>query len=160
MKNLDDVDLTILELLQRDGRLSKSKLAEMLGISEAACWRRVKRLEDEQYILGYQAIVNRAKLDLDVVAFVQVRLSNHTGIEPRDFERAVIDEPRIMGAHNITGATDYLLHVVDRSLSSYGTFVAERLRQFPGVRSMNSFLMLRRIKYSRVLTKAMIRGEE
>ena len=120
-------------------------------MSEAACWRRVKRLEDDGVIVGYQAILDRRKLGLGVVAFVLVRLANHRGEEPSAFEDALRDVPEVLACHNITGHADYLLHVVARDLDAYGELVHGRLRQLPGVASLTSSLMLRRVKYARRL---------
>lgn len=69
-ERLDKVDIAISERLQRDGRLSNVKLAEQLSLSEASCWRKQKRLEECGVIEGYQAILNRRKLGLGVMAFV------------------------------------------------------------------------------------------
>ena len=148
---LDSQDLEILAALQGDGRISNASLAERVGLSEAACWRRVKRLETEGYILGYQANLDRRKLGFGVVAFVLVRLANHRGEEPAAFELALRDVPEVLGCHNITGHADYLLHVVARDLDDYGELVHGRLRQLPGVASLTSSLLLRRVKYSRRL---------
>ncbi|MES2943003.1 MAG: Lrp/AsnC family transcriptional regulator, partial [Pseudomonadota bacterium] len=73
LKNdLDEVDLTILQLLQEDGTLSNAKLAERLSLSVTPCWRRVRRLEEEGFIDGYQANLNRRKMGFGVLAFVQL----------------------------------------------------------------------------------------
>ncbi len=150
-ESLGAQDVEILSALQDDGRISNASLAARVGLSEAACWRRVRRLESEGYILGYQAILDRRKMGFGVVAFVLVRLANHRGEEPSAFEEALRDIPEVLGCHNITGHADYLLHVVARDLDTYGELVHGRLRQLPGVASLTSSLMLRRIKYARRL---------
>lgn len=148
---LDAQDLEILSVLQEDGRISNARLAARVGLSEAACWRRFKRLESEGYIVGFQANLDRRKLGIGVVAFVLVRLANHRGEEASSFEREVQGVPEVLGCHNITGQADYLLHVVARDLDAYGELVHNRLRQLPGVASLTSSLMLRRVKFSRRL---------
>ena len=78
MVALDKVDLSILRVLQSDGRISTTKVAEQLSLSETPCWRRQKRLEADGYIEGYQAIVSRRKLDLGVLSFIQLKISLHS----------------------------------------------------------------------------------
>lgn len=144
--NLDRADLGILALLQADGRLSNARLAEQVNLSEAPCWRRVRRLEGEGVIQGYQAVLDRARLGYEVLAFVLVSLGNHRGDEPPAFEAAVVQEPRILSCHNIAGESDYLLQVIAPDLDAYGRFVASVLRQLPGVSAIRSLLSLREVK--------------
>ena len=143
---LDDTDLTILRLLQQDGALSNTALAEQLALSVTPCWRRLKRLEEDGYITGYQANLDRRKLGLDVLAFVQVSFGVHGGELPNQFELAMQAEARVLSCHKITGNADYLLQVVARSLDDYSQFVEDVLRQLPGVAAIHSSLALREIK--------------
>ena len=145
-KALDATDMTILRLLQQDGALSSSALAEQLSLSVTPCWRRLKRLEEAGYITGYQANLDRRKLGLDVLAFVQVSFGVHGGELPNRFEAVMQAEPRVLGCHKITGDADYLLQVVARSLDDYSQFVEDVLRQMPGVSAIHSSLALREIK--------------
>lgn len=145
---LDKADLSILRLLQSDGRLSNARIAEQVNLSETPCWRRLKRLEGEGYIQGYQAMLSRRKLGFDVLAFVLVSLGKHRGEEPLAFEEQVARNPQILSCHNVTGESDYLLQVVAPDLDSYGQFVSTVLRQLPGVTAIRSLLSLREIKQS------------
>jgi len=145
---LDKADLTMLRLLQADGRLSNARIAEKVNLSETPCWRRLKRLEGEGYIQGYQALLDRRKLGFDVLAFVLVSLGKHRGDEPVAFEEQVRRNPQILACHNITGESDYLLQVVASDLDGYGRFVSTVLRQLPGVTAIRSLLSLREIKQS------------
>jgi len=143
---LDAADRTILRLLQQDGTLSNPKLAEQLSLSVTPCWRRLKRLEDDGYIKDYQANLDRRKLGLDVLAFVQIRFGGHGGNEPNAFEAAMCTQPQVLSCHKITGDADYLLQVVATSLDAYSDFVENVLRQMPGVASIHSSLALREVK--------------
>ena len=149
--HLDPTDLAILRELQADGRLSNARLSEKLALSETPCWRRLKRLEAEGYIEGYQARLNRTKLGFGVVAFVQVTLADHAGKEPLQFENRVASMPEILSCHNVTGDCDYLLQIVAENLDAYGTFVRDQLRKLPGVASIRSNLSLRDVKTSSAL---------
>ncbi|HMV19379.1 MAG TPA: Lrp/AsnC family transcriptional regulator [Zoogloea sp.] len=148
---LDEVDRTVLRLLQGDGRMSNARLAETLSLSETPCWRRLRRLEAEGFIEGYQARLSRRKLGYGVLAFVQVTLGDHAGEAPLQFERQVAGLPQILSCHNVTGDCDYLLQVVAEDLDAYGLFVRDRLRTLPGVTAIRSSLSLREVKASSAL---------
>lgn len=146
--SLDEIDRTILRLLQEDGTLSNAKLAERLSLSVTPCWRRIRRLEQEGFIDGYQANLNRRKLGFGVLAFVQLGFGIHTDDSPNRFEKEILAHPEVLSCHKITGAADYLLQVVAEDLDSYGEFVEQVLRVMPGVTSIHSSLALREIKSS------------
>jgi len=146
IERLDKVDIAISERLQRDGRLSNVKLAEQLSLSEASCWRKQKRLEECGVIEGYQAILNRRKLGLGVMAFVQISCSDHSEEATQKFEKIIASAPQVLSCHNTTGEADFLLQVVARDLDSYSRFVEKVLRKLPGVLSIRSNLSLREMK--------------
>jgi len=146
LERLDKVDIAISERLQRDGRLSNVKLAEQLSLSEASCWRKQKRLEECGVIEGYQAILNRRKLGLGVMAFVQISCSDHSEEATEKFEKIIASAPQVLSCHNTTGEADFLLQVVARDLDSYSRFVEKVLRKLPGVLSIRSNLSLREMK--------------
>ena len=143
---LDETDRKILALLQQDGRLTNAKLAEQLNLSETPCWRRLKRLESEGYIEGYQARLNRHKLGLGVIGFAQVTFGDHSGQAPIDFEQKMAQMPEILSCHNVSGDCDYILQIVADDLESYGDFVRDKLRILPGISSIRSSLSLREVK--------------
>jgi len=145
-ERLDKVDIAISERLQRDGRLSNVKLAEQLSLSEASCWRKQKRLEECGVIEGYQAILNRRKLGLGVMAFVQISCSDHSEEATEKFEKIIASAPQVLSCHNTTGEADFILQVVARDLDSYSRFVEKVLRKLPGVLSIRSNLSLREMK--------------
>jgi Transcriptional regulators len=146
--DFDATDRALLELVQRDGRMSNAKLAEALSLSETPCWRRLKRLEAEGVIEGYQANVNRRSLGYGVLALVELCFASHTGDAPELFEQAVQHIPEVLSCHNVTGEADYILQVVAADLEAYGVFVSDVLRKLPGVTSIRSSLSLREVKAS------------
>lgn len=145
---LDDVDRTILHLLQQDGTMSNPKLAEHLSLSVTPCWRRLKRLESEGYIKDYQANLDRRKLGFDVLAFVQLSFGIHTDTTSNSFEEAILKHPNVLSCHKITGNADYLLQVVATDLESYSQFIETVLRKMRGINVIHSSLALREIKSS------------
>lgn len=150
-RGLDETDRAILGALQGDGRLSNAKLSERLALSETPCWRRLKRLEAEGFIQGYQANLSRTRLGYGVVAFVQVTLGTHAGEIPVRFEELVANMPEILSCHNVTGDCDYMMQIVAEDLDAYGTFIRDRLRNLPGVASVQSNLSLQEVKSSTAL---------
>jgi DNA-binding Lrp family transcriptional regulator len=144
-ERLDELDRSLLERLQVDGRASNSRLAEEVGLSETPCWRRIRRLETEGIIAGYSANLDRRKLGLGVLAFVEVKFSTHDTDLAREFESALDNIPQILTCHNVTGEVDYILQVVAKDLDDYGRFTAV-LRNLPGVTAIHSLLSLREVK--------------
>jgi DNA-binding Lrp family transcriptional regulator len=148
MIDLDKIDKSILEQLQQDGRLSNSKLSELMSLSETPCWRRLKRLEKDGYIESYQANLSRKKLGFGVMAFVQLTCTEHDENTTLAFEQRIIQCENVLSCHNTTGSADFLLQVVARDLDDYSQFVEKVLRKLPGVSSISSSLSLREIKSS------------
>jgi DNA-binding Lrp family transcriptional regulator len=142
---LDDVDRRILAEIQRDGRLTNATLADRVNLSEAPCWRRLRRLETEGYIDGYRALVDRRRAGLGVHAFVHIKFSTHDIDLAGQFERQVKDLAWVLTCHNITGEVDYILQVVAPDLDAYGAFTVV-LRNLPGVTAIHSSLALRSVK--------------
>lgn len=151
MTALDKVDIAIADRLQQDGRLSNARLAEQLALSEASCWRRQKRLEETGVIEGYKAILNRRKLGIGVMAFVQIVCTQHSEEVTAAFERIIQASPNVLACHNTTGEADFLLQVVARDLDDYSRFVEKVLRKLPGVLSIRSNISLREMKVTNKL---------
>ncbi len=145
---MDRTDIKLLGLLQEDGRISNVRLAENLHMSETPCWRRLKKLETTGVIEGYQANLNRRRLGLGVMAFVQLSCAEHDQDATAEFQRIVQNCPNILTCHNTTGDDDYLLVAVARDLDDYSHFVETVLRRLPGVTGIRSNLSLREVKSS------------
>ena len=146
MFEIDSMDANILEGLQRDGRVSNAQLAQQVSLSEAACWRRVKRLKAVGVIEGYQAVLNRRRLGIGVLAFVQLHCNEHRPEVTVEMERIIARSPNVLACHNTTGAADFLLQVVAKDLDDYSRFVETVLRVLPGVTGVTSNLSLREVK--------------
>lgn len=148
MYRLDRTDTLILKRMQEDGRLSNAKLSGELAMSETPCWRRLKRLEELGYIQSYQANLDRRKLGLGVLAFVQLTCTQHDRETTRAFEDIVEASDYVLSCHNTTGEADFLLQVVAKDLDDYSRFVDEELRKLPGVSGIRSNISLRELKSS------------
>ena len=151
---LDRSERAILRELQRDGRLSNVELARVAGISESPCFRRVRKLEERGVIRGYTARVDQQKLGFAVTAFIHVRLDKSRHAETPAFLARVEAEEHIVECHATSGAHDYLLKVIARSIEHFSELCMERILRYPGVSNVESSLSLREIKCSHAVPVA------
>lgn len=119
MTQLDGIDAKIIDVLQRDGGLSQREVAEAVGLSQNACWRRIKRLTEEGVLAGAAARVNPKAIGLDLTAFVLIRTRRHTTEWSKRFLQRAASIDGVIEAHRIGGEWDYLLKVVTSSISGY-----------------------------------------
>lgn len=139
-------EIDILRTLQQRGRISNTELAEIIGLSESPCLRRVRSLEEQGVIRGYRAQLDQRRIGLQVTAFVQVQLAKHDDGKTRAFLECVDEEPHIVECHAMSGAYDYLLKVVATSMDHFSTIAMEGILRFPGVQDIESSFSLRTIK--------------
>ncbi|MEQ4619446.1 MAG: Lrp/AsnC ligand binding domain-containing protein [Corticimicrobacter sp.] len=148
---LDKIDLRILELLQKDGRIPNTKLAEAVALSPTAVLARVQRLTREGYILGYEARLNPRKLKAGLLVFVEVLLDRTTPNVFDQFKLAVQDRREIMECHMVAGGFDYLLKTRHDDMDAYRDFAGRVLWQLPGVRETRTFAVMEEVKNSMAL---------
>lgn len=143
---LDRIDVKILQALREDARLSSAELAERVALTSSPCWRRVKRLEDEGVICGYQARLDSSKLGYEVTAFIHISLQMKDTDNLQAFERAVLAIPQVLACHRISGRYDHQLMVVAEDLAAYGTFAETHINGLPGVKEIYTSFVLREVK--------------
>ncbi|AXH62237.1 MULTISPECIES: Lrp/AsnC family transcriptional regulator [Providencia] len=143
---IDKTEIKILKLLQDDARITNQVLAEKVGMSASPCWRRVKKLEEENVIQGYRAILNRRKIGLGVMVFVRVIIDSDSEAEAQKFEQEVTELENVVACYSIGGDSDFLLQVVSHDLDSYADFAMTVIRQLPGIKEMQSMFVLKEIK--------------
>ena len=115
---LDKTDRRILDVLQRDGRISVTDLAEQVGLSATPCARRIRQLETAGLIQGYAAIVDPKRAGQTIQAIVQIKLEQHSDEIVERFRRTLIDRPEVMACYTVTGEMDFLLHVIVRDIEA------------------------------------------
>lgn len=142
MEEIDDVDRRILEVLQRDGRITNADLAEEIGLTPAPTLARVKKLEEAGYIKRYAAILDQAKLGLPVTVFVSIILESHRLKTTMDFQKAVLRIPEVLECHHIAGDEDFLLKVVANSPADFEKFVLGKLARMGGIEKVKSTFVL------------------
>jgi Lrp/AsnC family leucine-responsive transcriptional regulator len=143
---LDRYDNLILEALQKDGRISNVQLAGIVNLSESACLRRVRSLEESGLIERYAALVSQAKVGLSGNVFVHIGLHREEESELAAFEEAVKSIPEVMECFLMTGEFDYLLRVVVSDMADFERLHRDYLTRLPGVARVNSSVAIRTVQ--------------
>jgi Lrp/AsnC family leucine-responsive transcriptional regulator len=144
--DLDRYDIAILHELQRDARLSNTELAARIGISAAPTWRRVKWLEDQGFITGYRAEIDRRKIGLGVLAFVRIDADRNTAVSTRQLEDAIRRIPEVISCHYISGSGTFELEVMATDLDAFSKFSLETLLNLPHVKDVHTSFSLGEVK--------------
>ena len=142
---LDRFDRLILAQLQKDGRTSNVQLASMVNLSESACLRRVRALEQSGLIERYVALLSQKDAGLSGTVFVHIALRREEQSELAAFEAAVQAIPEIMECYLMTGEFDYLLRVVVSDMADFERLHNEGLTRLPGVSRVNSSVAIRTV---------------
>ncbi|RYX96853.1 MAG: Lrp/AsnC family transcriptional regulator [Comamonadaceae bacterium] len=151
METLDKFDIAILQQLQTDARLTNAELASRVGLSAAPCWRRVRALEEDGFITGYRAEINRQKIGLGVLAFVRVDADRNNGDSTRQLEQAIRDLPEVVACHYISGTGTFELQVVAQDLDAFSRFALQSLVNLPNVKDLHTSFSLGEVKASSAL---------
>ena len=144
--SLDKFDKKILQELQQNGRISNVELAGRLNLSESACLRRVKSLEDSDYIESYTALLNQKNMGLTDTVFVHIVLRREEQTELAAFESAIKKIPEVMECYLMTGEFDYLLRIVVSNMADYDRLHNESLTRLPGIARVNSSFAIRTVR--------------
>ena len=151
MKTVDQIDIRILRVLQRDGRISNTELAEEVGLSNSACHRRLKRLVDQSIISSFVALVDARAVDLKSTVFVEIKLVKQVDEVLEEFERAVCLIPEVLECYLMAGSADYLLKVSVKDTEDYERIHRKNLSRLPNVLNMVSSFALRNVHKSTAL---------
>ena len=142
---MDERDREILRELQRDASISIEALAAKANLSRNACWRRVKILEEQGVIRARVALLEPAKLNLGLAAFIAIRTSAHDQKWLDQFSAAVRDIPEIIGVYRTTGETDYMLHAVVPDIAGYDRLYKRLIAKVP-LNDVSSFFVMEKVK--------------
>ena len=138
---LDEIDRRILAELQRDATLSADQMSERISLSRNACWRRMRRLEDDGVITGRVALVDAEKLGLGLSVFILIRTSNHDRDWLARFRSAVTSFPEITGAYRMSGDLDYVLRARVADVKAYDRLYQRLIAKVPLSDVSASFVM-------------------
>ena len=148
---LDEIDLKILRLLQKDAKLTNKALSANLALSVTAVYERIKKLEKTGFIEGYVALVSKEKVDKSFIAFCHVKLVQHTQDNVKQFEREVIAIDEVLECYHLSGDYDYLLKVHVKDMVSYRKFMIEKLTNLNHIGSTHSMFMINQVKHTTAL---------
>ncbi len=150
-RTLDRIDLNILRVLQNDGRISNVDLAKSVGLSPTPCLERVRRLERENYIDAYRAILNPNKLDAALIAFVEITLDRTTTAALDHFNDSIRRLDEVLECHMVGGGFDYLVKIRLRDMAAYRRFLGEKLAAIDGVSQTHTYVVMEEVKASTAL---------
>ena len=148
---LDRYDRAILNVLQQDARITNARLAEKVSLSESACLRRVRALEESGLIQGYAALIDQQKAGYPVNVFVSITLDRQQQADLESFENAVRRIPEVMECYLMTGEHDYLLRLVVADLADFERVHSQHLTRLPHVARVQSSFAMRTVTRSTVL---------
>jgi DNA-binding Lrp family transcriptional regulator len=156
--DLDRYDIAILRELQQDARLSNTELAARIGISAAPTWRRVRWLEEQGFITGYRAELDRRKIGLGVLAFVRLDADRNTAASTRQLEDAIRRIPEVISCHYISGSGTFELQVMATDLDAFSKFSLDVLLNLPHVKDLHTSFSLGEVKAGAALPLTHLRA--
>ena len=145
-KSIDRIDRNILVELQKNARLSNVELSKRVGLSPTPCLERVKRLEKENYIKGYQAILNPEKLEAALLVLVEITLTKTSPDVFDDFSKAVHELDVIQECHLVSGDFDFLLKTRVADMAAYRELLGDTLLRLPSVSESRTYVVMEEVK--------------
>ena len=147
---LDDFDRKILDIISRDARISITDLSRQVGLSKTPCHARLKKLEQQGYILGYRALLDPVKVGREHITFVEVKLSDTRAKALNAFNDAALALPEVEQCHMIAGGFDYLLKVRTDNITSYRKLLGESISALPNVAQTSTYVAMEAVKDSAI----------
>ncbi|AZO67086.1 MAG: Lrp/AsnC family transcriptional regulator [Mesorhizobium sp.] len=143
---LDQIDLKILDAVQRDGRITKLALADKVGLSPTPCWMRLRKLERAGIVSGYHAKVAMRAVAPVATVLMEVTLASHRQADFDRFERVIRDVPEIVACWSVGGGVDYLLKVMARDIDAYQRLVDALLEREIGIDRYFTYIVTKTVK--------------
>lgn len=148
MYKLDKTDIQILGFLQKDSKLTNKEIAAQLNLTTTPVYERIKKMEREGVIDKYVALINPLKVGLQLTAFCNVSLKEHSKIFIEKFENEIATFPEVSECYHIAGMYDYLLRVVIADMSAYQNFIINKLATLENIGQVQSSFVMTKIKSS------------
>lgn len=146
MRDLDKIDRKILDILQKDGRITMTDLAAKVGLSTTPVTERVKRLEREDVITGYHARISPQALGLNLLVFVEIKLSAKSGEVFERVKKEMMFVPEVMECHLVSGDFDYLVKARLSEMSEYRRLLGNILLKLPSAAESRSYVVMEELK--------------
>ena len=150
MENFDRLDIHILDLLQENAGLSNAEVADRVGLSANACWRRTRRLEERGVIRKKVALLSQEALNLDVTVFVGIKTNQHNDQWLKKFGEGVNGIPEVVEFYRMSGDTDYMLKIVVKDIADYDRVYKQLISVAP-LHDVSSSFAMERLKYTTAL---------
>ena len=145
-KSLDRIDKKILQELQKNGRISNVELSKRVGLSPTPCLERVKRLESQVVIAGYQAILDAEAVGASLLVFVEITLEKTAQDVFFEFSKSVSYFDEILECHLVSGSFDYLLKTRVKNMTSYRKLLGDTLLKLPYVSASRTYVVMEEVK--------------
>lgn len=151
MAKIDEIDVRLLNALQKDAKANTKELCEASNLSKTPVYERIHRLEKEGVITGYIATIDPGKVGLPLVVFCNVSLAEHNDVHFSQFIEDIAKIDEVMECYSTGGLYDILIKVVLKDIQHYNTFVHERLTKVRGIVKIQSSFVLSEIKKTNIL---------
>ena len=148
MTELDRTDRKILDILQRQGRIPMTELAQQIGLSTSPCTERVRRMEREGVITGYHARIDPQAIGKTLLVFVEITLSAKSADVFDKVRKELLHVPEVMECHLVSGGFDYLVKARLRAMSDYRRLLGDLLKKLPVPAESNSYVVMEEVKES------------
>ncbi len=142
---MDSIDKKILMLLQQNAKQNTKEIALKIGLTVSPTFERIKKLEQQNYIKGYVAILNGKKINKSIIVYCQISLATHSRKLIDDFKKGISKVPEIMGCHHMSGNYDFLLKVAVNNMDEYQKFVIDKLSIINGISNVQSSFVIEEV---------------
>ena len=146
MENLDNKDLQILDLLQRNSNYSVNEIGEKIGLSFTPTYERIKKKKKNGSIEKYAAVLNRKKIGVDLVAYCNVTIRNQSKKSLDEFEQEIVKYEEVQEVLSLSGTYDFMLKIATKNIDSYNNFITNALANTPNIYQYHSSIVLNEIK--------------
>jgi len=143
---IDAIDRSILRMLQQHSKMTIKEIAGKLNLTASPIFERIKRLEKEEYITSYRAVIDRKKIGLSLLVFCNISLIQHEATSIKKFEKDIQQFPEVIECYHIGGMSDYLIKVVAKDMDTYQHFVAKKLASVENIRQVQSSFVMTEVK--------------
>lgn len=146
MEKIDELDITILKLLQDNAQLTSKELSAHLNLSLSPIYERIRRLERDGFIKKYVTLLDKDKLGFSLIAFCHVSLKEHAKFFLKKFEEDVLAFPEVVECYHVTGQFDYMLKIIVKDMKEYQNFIVNKLASLENIGNAQSQFVMTEIK--------------
>ncbi len=148
MEQLDQTDITILRILQKDSKKTAKEIASILNLTSSPVYERIRRLEKQGFIKKYVAILDKKLIDRSITTICQVSMRYHNEAFIEKFEEQIQSLEEVQECYHMAGQVDFILKIHTKSLEGYHDFVKTKLSKIENIGVLNSTFVLKEIKHS------------